>query len=132
MELSYNELKKRDVINVPDGRCLGRIIDLRISFPSGALSGIIVPGRKNNRIFSWFDHSEFYIDRSRIIKIGGDVILVDISSSPIPPHCPPSKSNKNCPPPHGGGMPPHGREQDGEFDFNIFPPNNGRIDTGDY
>ncbi len=130
MELSFNELKKRDVINIPDGRCLGRITDLRLSFPNGVLSGIIVPGRKSKRIFSFFDRSEIYIDRSRIIKIGGDVILVDISTSPLPPHCPPPKPNKNCPPPPRPQS--RGMEGEGDFNFTIFPENNGRIDTGDY
>ncbi len=132
MELSFNELKKRDVINVPDGRCLGKITDIRLSFPKGTLAGIIVPGRKSRKFLAFLDRSEIYIDRSRIIKIGGDVILVDISSSPVPPPCPPQKPPKNCPPPHCGGIQPRDNRQEGEFDFNIFPQNNGRIDTGDY
>ncbi len=130
MELSYNELKKRDVINVPDGRCLGRIMDLRLSFPNGVLEGIVVPGRKARRFLSFLDRSEIYIDKSRIIKIGGDVILVDISTSPIPPRCPPPKPNKHCPPPPRPQ--PREVEGEGEFNFTIFPENNGRIDTGDY
>ncbi len=132
MELSYNELKKRDVINVPDGRCLGRITDLRLSFPSGALAGIIVPGRKARKIFSFFDRSEIYIDRSRIIKIGGDVILVDISTSPLPQPCQPQKPNKNCPQPPRPQPQPRPREGEGEFNFTIFPENSGRINTDDY
>ncbi len=137
MELSFNELKKRDVINVPDGRCMGRITDLRLSFPNGTLAGIIVPGRKNRGIFALFDRSEIYIDRSRIIKIGGDVILVDISTAPRPPkpcpkpHCEP-KQGKNCPPPPYGNVQPRNSGEDDEFNFTIFPQNNGRIDTGDY
>ncbi len=133
MELSFNELKKRDVINLPDGRCLGRITDIRLSFPKGILTGIIVPGRKSKRVFSFFDRSEIYIDRSRIVKIGGDVILVDISTSPVPPpHCQPNKPNKPCPSPPQGNIQPRNGEIDGEFNFTIFPENNGRIDTGDY
>ncbi len=134
MELSFNELKKRDVINLPDGRCLGRVIDLRLDFPKGILTGIIVPGRKARRIFSFLDRSEIYIDRSRIVKIGGDVILVDISTSPVPPPYHHNKREKACPPPC---PPPPPRPQpraveDEEFNFTIFPENNGRIDTGDY
>ena len=118
MRLSYRDLKKRDVINVEDGRCLGRIIDLDLNFPSGVLAGIVVPGRKVHfcRIF---DKTEIYIDQSRIIKIGGDVILVNINCGdncspnsnlkgggknhkPKPPcnHCPPPNhcSPNSCPP----------------------------------
>ncbi len=106
MELNYSELVKRDVINVGDGRCLGRITDIRFSFPKGVIVGITVPGKRKG-LFSFFDKSELYIDRSRIIKIGGDVILVNLKcndsyaqvsdgqeqtkrpQSPCPPPCPP-------------------------------------------
>ncbi len=78
MELTFRELKKRDVINVSDGRSLGNMIDLSIDFPDGELAGIIVPGRKRKGIFCLFDKTEVFIDVSRIIKIGNDVILVDL------------------------------------------------------
>ena len=131
MELSYNDLKKRDVINVPDGRCLGRITDLRLSFPSGVMIGIVVPGRKVNRIFRWFDKTEIYIDRSRIIKIGGDVILVDISCEKRAPK-PKCEQQKPCPP--KPPFPPHNKGIDAEFGFEgeIFSSVDGRIDTSDY
>ena len=138
MELTYNELRKRDVINVSDGRCLGRIIDLRLSFPEGVLVGIVVPGRKVKGIFKWFDKSQLYIDESRIIKIGGDVILVDINcgdlcsagvrvNKPVPPkknNCPP-----NCPPPC---PPPHPHHKNSEVDFGILSGESDRINTEDY
>ena len=96
MELSYRELSKRDVINIADGRCLGRIIDIKLIFPQGKLIGIVVPGKKVKGIFRCFDKSEMYIDEKNIIKIGGDVILVDIrcneDCSPRPPR--PIKPNK--------------------------------------
>ena len=127
MELSYNELRKRDVINVPDGRCLGRITDLKLSFPSGVMVGIVVPGRKSRGIFRWFDKTEFYIDRSRIIKIGGDVILVDISCERKPPkpnHKPPCNPHDNFGKNGCGGEENHG--------YNIFPETDVRIDQSDY
>ena len=99
MELKFSELRQRDVINVPDGRNLGRIIDLRIEFPKGELSGIVVPGHRQRKFFSCFNKSELYINSTNIIKIGGDVILVDITScnhkkprpQPCPPPCPPQR-----------------------------------------
>ena len=100
MELSYSELTKRDVINIADGRCLGRIIDIKLIFPQGKLIGIVVPGRKVKGIFRCFDKTEMYIDERNIIKIGGDVILVDIrcneDCSPRPPK--PIKPPKPCHP----------------------------------
>lgn len=78
MELSFRELKKRDVINVSDGRSLGNIIDIILDFPSGELTGIVVPGRKNRGLLKFFDKTELVINVDRIIKIGNDVILVDL------------------------------------------------------
>ena len=114
MELTYKELSKRDVINVADGRCLGRIINAKFKFPQGILVGIFVPARKNKGIFWFLDRRTLYIDVNKIIKIGGDVILVDIKcgdnlaqstmvnkgakpqNNQCPPPCPPSPP---CPPP---------------------------------
>ena len=79
MELSYKELRKREVINVSDGQSFGRIVDLTLDFPKGVLVGISVPARRRSGLFSLFDRSTFYIDESKILKIGSDVILVDIN-----------------------------------------------------
>lgn len=124
MELSFKELSKRDVINVPDGRCLGRIIDIRLSFPDGLLVGIVVPGRKSRGIFCFFDKTELYIDRSRIIKIGGDVILVDIS-------CPPKPKPKPCPQPPCSPHYNGGNVKESETIFGIAEIDS-RIDISDY
>lgn len=97
MELSFSELKKRDVINVSDGRSLGNIIDLTLDFPSGELSGIIVPGRKLRGLLRIFDKTELYIDVTRIVKIGNDVILVDLRCEDGSGHRP---RPKPCPPKH--------------------------------
>lgn len=102
MELTYNELKKRDVINIADGRCLGRITDMKLKFPQGVLVGIFVPGRRRRGLFACFDKSEMFIDESKILKIGGDVILVDIRCRD--PYDKPrddkgGKNRKPCPPP---------------------------------
>ncbi len=136
MELTFKDLKKRDVINVADGRCLGHITNIKLVFPSGTLTGIFVPGKKSNGIFRIFDRSETFISQKNIIKIGGDVILVDLKcgetceqsvslngekpnrppKNPCPPPCPPSCSP--CPPP----CPPHypNKKSNGEdfFDNN--------------
>ncbi len=123
MRLSFRDLRKRDVINVEDGRCLGRIIDLDLRFPEGVLTGIVVPGRRV-RGFRLFDRTEIYIDQRRIIKIGGDVILVSVNCGdvcspnvksydnkrppyPQPKPCPPQNNcpqpPKPCPPPKKSG-----------------------------
>ena len=79
MELTYNQLKEREVINVNDGKSLGTVIDLTLSFPEGKLKGITVPGHKQGFFSRLFDRTRLYIDRRDIKKIGGDVILVSLN-----------------------------------------------------
>ena len=147
MELSYKELAKRDVINIADGKCLGRIIDMKFKFPQGVIVGIYVPARKNKGIFWLLDKSKLYIDVSKIIKIGGDVILVDIKcgdscaentpigrppkTQPCPPQhnqCPPSPCSP-CPPPCPPNFNKKGQET---LDLSGIFDQNGNIDLDDY
>lgn len=128
MELSFSDLKKRDVVNIVDGKCYGRIIDLTLSFPKGVLTGITVPGAKRNFITKCFDTNKLFIEESKILKIGNDVILVDLRCAdacapnvkvgkqkpPSPPMPPLSEPPCNPPPP----MPPcvdFFNEQDEEY-----------------
>ena len=143
MELSYKELAKRDVINIADGRCLGRIIDMKFKFPQGVIVGIYVPARKNKGIFWFLDKSTLYIDVSKIVKIGGDVILVDIKcgescaeNTPIgrpqkSQSCPPQ--HNQCPPPCPPPCPPNFNKKGQEtLDLSGIFDQNGNIDLEDY
>lgn len=80
MDLSFRDIKKKEVINVPDGKSLGYPIDIVLQFPEGIIVGIVVPGMLRKGIFKWFDKTEIFIDDTKIIKIGGDVILVDLKN----------------------------------------------------
>ena len=137
MELTYKELQRRDVINLIDGRCLGRVVDARFDFPRGILIGIYVPARKNKGFFSCFDKSTLYIDVRRIKKIGGDVILVEIpcgseclpntsvgkvDKKPPQPPCP-----TPCPPTCPSPFP-----QQQTLDLSGVFDENGRLDLDDY
>ena len=161
MELTYNDLKKRDVINVVDGKCFGRVNNLSLSFPRGVLTGIYVPARKNKGFFWFLDKSSLFISVDKIVKIGGDVILVDIKcgencvpSTPVgkkeqikkpnpcppqcPPPCPPScPPNHPCPPPCPPNQPcppfsPSDRNSQDTVDLSGLFDANGRIDLEDY
>ncbi|PWM71694.1 MAG: YlmC/YmxH family sporulation protein [Bacillota bacterium] len=90
MEISYSELRERDVINVTDGRSLGRVCDLVFTYPDGIVCGIVVPGRK--RGFPWFRpcNNDIFIDLEQVQKIGKDVILVNLNYSHQP------RPNKDC------------------------------------
>lgn len=113
MELTFKELKRREVINVADGKSLGYIVDLSISFPTGVFTGITVPGRKTNFLSGLFSRNEMFIDRSKIQKIGSDVILVNLSCGDLctpsvnanlkKPSPPSSHCNPFCPPKNNDG-----------------------------
>ncbi len=72
METSYGELKKKNVVNVLDGRDLGKVSDVAFTYPEGKVKAIIVPGKKN----SFFRSSELIINFCCVEKIGDDAILV--------------------------------------------------------
>ncbi len=68
-----------------DGRKLGRIIDCLIDATCGKILGIIVPGE---RCFAMFRGGEdCYVPWNKIVKIGDDVILVDICDLPPRDRC---------------------------------------------
>lgn len=73
MELSFSELRAKEVVNTQDGRKLGRICDLVLCYPENKWIGVIVPG---NRGFG--KKNELFIEMKNIVKIGEDVVLVNV------------------------------------------------------
>ena len=80
MELSYTYLRTKEVVNVVDGRKLGRVSDVVFCYPENRVTGIVAPGGKS---FS-FRKSEHFIEMKNIVKIGDDVVLVNIGCVPKP------------------------------------------------
>ena len=76
MEIYFNELKKKDVLDVTTGRNLGKITDLVIDVATGKIIKIVVPGRRG--AFLSCDNLE--IKFKCITKVGDDVILVNFDS----------------------------------------------------
>ena len=74
MDVSYNELRNKDVVNLNDGSKMGRIIDIIIDCDSGRVLGFVVPGEK--RLFKKSD--DIIIPLEKVRRIGDDVILVRI------------------------------------------------------
>ncbi len=75
MELSFSELRAKEVINTQDGRKLGRVCDIILCYPENRWIGIVVPasrgfGKKN----------DLFIELRNIVKIGQDVILVSVGA----------------------------------------------------
>ena len=73
MELSFSDLRTKEVINTLDGRRLGKVCDVVLCYPENRWLGIVVPG---GRGFGK-KKSELFIELRSITKIGEDVILVN-------------------------------------------------------
>ena len=75
MEITFEQLREKEIINISNGSKLGRIIDLSFDFNSGKISGIVVPGEK--KLFKKSD--DIFIPIRQIQKIGDDVILIKLN-----------------------------------------------------
>ena len=75
MEITFDELREKEVINIASGKKLGRIIDLILDLNSAKLRGLVVPGEK--KIFK--KSEDLFISIKQIQKIGDDVILVSVN-----------------------------------------------------
>lgn len=80
MELSFCELRAKEVVNMCDGKRLGNIIDLTFNSRTGVVTGIVVPYGRG--LFSILrSNQDIFIPYNRIVKIGKDVILVELNSA---------------------------------------------------
>ncbi|MBE5747585.1 MAG: YlmC/YmxH family sporulation protein [Clostridiales bacterium] len=97
MELSFSDLRTKEVVNTQDGRKLGKVCDVALCYPENRWLGIVVPGGKG-----WIGKkSAVFIDLKSIVKIGEDVILVNVG---LP--CERKKGKRGCPPPPMPPSPP--------------------------
>lgn len=71
------ELQSRDVVNVVDGSKLGKITDIEIDFETGNILEITIT--KNKYLFGFGD-TRISIPWSKIEKIGGEVIIVNVNN----------------------------------------------------
>lgn len=72
MDISYNELKNKEIINLFDGKKLGHVVDVLFDSINGRVSGIVVPGER--KIFR--KNEEIFIPLEKVRKIGDDVVLI--------------------------------------------------------
>ncbi len=99
MEVNFTALKQKDVINLNDGKNMGKVCDLSFTFPENDVLGFTVTGCKGFR----FSRQEVFIPIKQVVKIGKDAVLVkfgdDKPDRPPKPNCPPPCPPNNCPPP---------------------------------
>ncbi|MDE7439120.1 MAG: PRC-barrel domain-containing protein [Clostridia bacterium] len=126
MELSFQTLKQKDVVSVTDGKNLGKVCDVTVSFPENNWLGITVPGCKG---FKFTNKNEIFIPVNQIVKVGDDTILVKTEDKKH--DCPPPPKPP-CPPPKGL-CPPKGKCPPKPSPYDNFPDNiPDRRDYGEY
>lgn len=78
--MSFSDIRRKDVVNICDGRKLGRPIDLILN-DSACVEALVVPGRSGG-LFGWFRQSQEgnVIPWNKVRRIGDDVILVEVDS----------------------------------------------------
>ena len=74
--MKLSDLQEKDIVNIKDGRVLGRIVDAEID-DTGKINYLVIDEKKGFRtIFS--TNSDVNITFDKIKRIGTDVILVDL------------------------------------------------------
>lgn len=75
--MRLSELQRKDIVNINDGRIIGRIIDAEINEKDGALESLII--EKSKYIRNLFTtENDLKIKFEQIKKLGSDVILVEL------------------------------------------------------
>ncbi len=94
MEYTFLELKQKEVINLLNGKRLGRVCDIIVTSPENKFIGIVVPSSQG---FKFFSRTERVIEMKYIKKIGEDTILVEVDEDEDK-----KKGKKDCErkPPH--------------------------------
>lgn len=114
MELTFSELRAKEVINTQDGRKLGKVCDIVLCYPDNRWIGIVAP---NGHSFS-LKKNGLFIELKNIVKIGEDVILVNIG-------LPAKQGGKRsctsaCPPPPPPSPHPHPNGYEGRRSFEEY------------
>ena len=83
MAVTFTELRQKDVVNVRDGRRLGRPIDLVLS-EMAVVEALVVPVNGGFLNLLKQEKEGCLVPWNRIIRIGDDVILIDLCESDYP------------------------------------------------
>ena len=76
--MSFSELRRKDVVNICDGRKMGRTIDLILS-DAACAQALVVPGRSGGLLGLFRqDREGIVISWERVRRVGDDVILVEV------------------------------------------------------
>ena len=70
--MRLSDLQLKEIVNVSNGKRVGKIIDVNVD-EKGNIINLVLEDRRGRK----FNHEEYNILWSQIIKIGDDIILVD-------------------------------------------------------
>lgn len=75
--MKVSDLQRKDIVNINDGKIVGRIIDIEIDENTGNLINLIIDRTKYIKsLFSTDEGAKITFEQ--IKKIGSDVILVEL------------------------------------------------------
>ena len=78
--MSFSEIRRKDVVNICDGRKMGKPIDLILD-DSACAEALVVPGRSGGLLGLFRpDREGVVIPWGRVRRVGDDVILVEVDS----------------------------------------------------
>ena len=75
MEISFDNLREKEVVNIYDGKKLGHVIDIIFERQSGKVTGVVVPGIKKFMKKS----EDIFVPIENLKKIGEDVLLIRLA-----------------------------------------------------
>src|SRR5690625_220743 len=78
--IKISELQAKDIVNMDNGKRLGYLTDVEINITTGQIKALIINGA--GKIMGLFgkETEEIFIPWNHIIRIGSDVILVEVPS----------------------------------------------------
>ena len=77
--VKLSDLRTREVINVLDGKKLGSITDIELDIEKGRVVALMLPGQVRGwSVFA--KREEVVVPWEKIVRIGRDVILVEVPS----------------------------------------------------
>lgn len=80
--MTLSDLKQKDVVSVDTGKNLGKAMDIEFSLSDGCIQAIVAPGPFSLTCLIKGEKAGIVIPWERIVRIGDDVILVDVAKSP--------------------------------------------------
>lgn len=82
--VKISDLRDKEIVNASDGRRLGFFEDIELDLEAGCVKALVIPMR--TKILGVFGRQDdLVIPFEKIIKIGVDVILVELSPEELPP-----------------------------------------------